>query len=94
MNAKCLQQSVDLSGGADLIGNTDSTNRDSGYGQNSLDPETEDEPATSADSMNPQNRCEWTKSDEALLRDLYEVFLDNYCVIAKSMLTKTCQQVN
>lgn len=90
---KMKSPSLDFSSGADFIGNTSDTSRDSGNSQNSSNAETEDEPSTSADSMNPQNKYEWTESDQALLRDLHEVFLDNYCVIAKALLTKTCQQV-
>lgn len=37
---------------------------------------------------------EWNATDQTMFRELRKVYLNNYCVIAKIMRTKTCEQVS
>lgn len=82
----------------------DSNDSNSSDSKDFTAPATKDDPSVSTsdaddisalvDLMSSKNgECEWTGSDQSLFRALHKVFLNNYCVIAQSMLTKTCQQV-
>lgn len=83
----------------------DSNDSNSSDSKDFTAPATKDGPSVSTSDaddvsglvelLNTKNGdTEWTGSDQSLFRALHKVFLNNYCVIAKSMLSKTCQQVN
>lgn len=82
----------------------DSNDSNSSDSKDFTTPQTKDGPSVSASDADDvsslvelvctkTDECEWTGSDQSLFRALHKVFLNNYCVIAKTMLTKTCQQV-
>lgn len=82
----------------------DSNDSNSSDSKDFTAPATKDGPSVSTsngddvtalvDLMSTKNECEWTGSDQSLFRALHKVFFNNYCVIAQTMLTKTCQQVS